>query len=141
MTHPTLRSCPSCAGFAPAAATTCPHCDSALATPRRFGRVLAQLLGSAGLAVTLMACYGAVAHPQAYPDGNCQADSDGDGACMPQDCNDADPAIYPGAEDNDGDTVDQNCDGVDGWRDPGSMADPATPATPETDPVAPAPSP
>ena len=53
-------------------------------------------------------------------DNNCNgklddaADVDGDdvGAC--QDCNDEDPLMFPGAEDQVGDQIDQNCDGLDG---------------------------
>ena len=44
-------------------------------------------------------------------------DGDGDGFFPPADCNDADPATYPGAPDEAGDDVDQNCDGVDGVQD------------------------
>lgn len=46
------------------------------------------------------------------------------------DCDDADAAIHPGASDNVGDDLDQNCDGVDGvdvdgdgWASPGSGGD------------------
>jgi len=41
-------------------------------------------------------------------------DGDGDGYFPPADCNDADPAIHPGAADPAGDGIDQNCDGIDG---------------------------
>jgi hypothetical protein len=40
-------------------------------------------------------------------------DADGDGATVPADCNDQDPAIHPGAVDVLDDGVDQNCDGHD----------------------------
>jgi len=41
-------------------------------------------------------------------------DFDGDGSADEDDCDSADPNIYPGAEDRYGDGIDQNCDGVDG---------------------------
>jgi PKD repeat protein len=41
-------------------------------------------------------------------------DGDGDGFFPPADCDDADDSVYPGAPDEAGDDVDQNCDGVDG---------------------------
>ena len=41
------------------------------------------------------------------------ADADGDGAARPFDCNDADPAIRPGAVDVPGDKIDQDCVGGD----------------------------
>ena len=129
---PALHTCPSCAGFVPAARPTCPHCDAPLATrspTRRLGRALATMLGAGAMSVTLMACYGAMPRHGEYADGTAcgsggEADRDGDGACTPQDCNDADPATFPGASDPDLDDIDQNCDGVDGWRDPGTVAAP-----------------
>ena len=39
-------------------------------------------------------------------------DNDADGSPVEEDCNDADPAIYPGATDVPCDQVDANCDGV-----------------------------
>ena len=42
-------------------------------------------------------------------------DDDGDGISPPADCNDDDDnAIYPGASDPVGDSIDQDCDGADG---------------------------
>ncbi|MCL4879691.1 MAG: thrombospondin type 3 repeat-containing protein [Anaerolineae bacterium] len=46
--------------------------------------------------------------------GPLPVDADGDGFAPPADCNDANPAINPGAADLTVDGVDQNCDGVDG---------------------------
>ena len=54
------------------------------------------------------------------------ADADGDGVIVggergtPQDCDDADPAAYPGAPELPGDGVDQDCDGADAPGDPGA---------------------
>ncbi len=41
-------------------------------------------------------------------------DFDGDGVQDQDDCNSADPSIYPGASDPFGDGIDQDCDGADG---------------------------
>lgn len=41
-------------------------------------------------------------------------DRDGDGTPTLQDCDDNNPDVYPGADDSVGDSVDNNCDGVDG---------------------------
>ncbi len=42
-----------------------------------------------------------------------QTDIDGDGAARPVDCNDADPALHPGAVDVLDDGIDQDCSGAD----------------------------
>lgn len=41
-------------------------------------------------------------------------DQDGDGYTNDVDCNDADPAVHPGARDRPGDGIDQDCSGADG---------------------------
>ena len=43
-------------------------------------------------------------------------DKDRDGYSPPEDCNDDDPSVHPGAEDAVGDNRDTNCDDVDGVR-------------------------
>jgi len=155
MTQP-LASCPACGGFTPAALAACPHCDAALPArrPRHLARALASLIGGGAVAITLMACYGAMPHHANDPGAvGCYheyggGDGDGDGHCAPQDCNDTNAMVFPGAEDPDLDSIDQNCDGVDGWRDPGAVATPppadvvdAGPAPVEPTPIATDPSP
>lgn len=42
-----------------------------------------------------------------------QSDADGDGHAPPSDCNDANPSVFPGAQDKPGDGIDQDCSGAD----------------------------
>jgi hypothetical protein len=74
---------------------------------------VAGVFASSAFAVTLMACYG-------LPPCQETADADRDGypICLdngglgqPEDCDDQNASIHPGAEDPPGDGVDQNCDG------------------------------
>ena len=122
-----MLSCTACGGLSPARCRACLHCEAPVA-PRRFGRLARALIGGGSL-VMLMACYGMTRPAQQGP--GC-ADGDHDGVCPPQDCDDGKPTVYPGAEDADGDGVDSNCDGVDGWRAPttGVATDPAPPTPP-----------
>ena len=46
--------------------------------------------------------------------GDDDFDQDGDGVDWPADCDDLDPAVYPGAVDSPDDGWDQDCDGLDG---------------------------
>ncbi len=115
----TLTSCDSCSGFLPSPASTCPHCGAAPSAPpqgRGIGGKILAAAGSGMVALTLMACYGG------GPDDYCR-DDDGDGFYSTQgcgdagvivDCDDNNADINPGAEDQEGDGIDQNCDGVDG---------------------------
>ncbi|TNE89776.1 MAG: hypothetical protein EP330_10225 [Deltaproteobacteria bacterium] len=48
-----------------------------------------------------------------------EVDDDNDGYSNFEDCDDSDASIYPGADDPEGDGIDQNCDGVDGIADSG----------------------
>jgi hypothetical protein len=109
-----LRTCPRCDGFVPARAARCPHCPG--------GGLLRVLAGT--FAMTLMACYGVSPRYMHAQGPNDCVDGDGDGVCAPTDCNDADKTVFPNAADSDGDGVDSNCDGVDGWRDPDVVATP-----------------
>ena len=53
------------------------------------------------------------------------ADADGWTVCgTPYDCNDADPAVHPEADDRPGDGVDADCDGVDPEPPPPSTTEP-----------------
>jgi hypothetical protein len=147
-----MLTCSRCGGLTPPdSSTTCLHCDARLRAPRWALRV-SSLLGPAG-AILLAACYGApgryyaVRDPGAPP-GATRYDHDRDGAAGPYacapgdaaceaqlaqlpppsdlDCDDASAARFPNAPDVDGDGIDSNCDGVDGWRDPRSVIQPVS---------------
>ena len=162
-----MLTCAACGGLTPTELPrTCLHCDAPLRRPPRWAVKLSALLGPTG-ALLLAACYGGAGRyhnpdPNA-PNGATRRDNDGDGAKGPYecgsyrgdecraelarrapppdlDCDDADRTRYPGAQDVDGDGIDQNCDGVDGWRDPSSVAvppesPPAKIATPPGEPT------
>jgi Putative metal-binding motif len=153
-----MLTCSACDGLTPAAASsTCLHCEAPLRRPPRWVLRFTKLLGPAG-AILLAACYGAPGRYRAErpmgPGGTTRVDRDGDGNLGPYtceqsrsaqcedelkrqaqppdvDCDDNDPKRYHGAADIDGDGIDQNCDGVDGWRDPNK------PTPIATDPPAP----
>ncbi|HVJ21294.1 MAG TPA: putative metal-binding motif-containing protein [Polyangiaceae bacterium] len=56
--------------------------------------------------------------------GGC-VDNDLDGACDTVDCDDTNPAVYPGASDPCGDGIDQDCDGADDSCAPANWTCPA----------------
>jgi hypothetical protein len=92
--------------------TVCPHCadESAPAVASRAPAVVAAVL-----AMGLVACNGgddSAPEPQALY-GVVVTDEDDDGYDAGADCDDADPAVHPGATETAGDGVDSNCDGND----------------------------
>lgn len=121
-----LVSCPRCDGFVPQSASKCPHCAAAKSSVwGTMSRAALAVVSGSALSVTLMACYGS-------PPCETGPDGDGDGigpeasgVCGPSefDCNGEDATIHPGADDAEGDGIDQNCDGVDGTRCLGSGTD------------------
>lgn len=69
--------------------------------------------------------YGPWTCTHAYDVARCQEAVRGLATLDDVDCDDHDPARYPGAADPDGDGIDQDCDGVDGRRDPATAVTPA----------------
>jgi hypothetical protein len=102
-----LRTCSGCGGLAPAARTSCVHCDRPL---RGLARAVAAIVGGGALMMTLAACYGVP--PKCDP----ADDKDGDGFCPKGrrvDCDDSQKDVHPGATDTPGDGIDQDCSGAD----------------------------
>ena len=110
---PGLTLCHRCLAVAPPAHAACPQCSGPLQPDRAVGRHgLAALLGLTVLAACgdkddtgnyAIALYGAE-----YTE-----DADGDGYEPPDDCDDSDASINPGAEETPDDGVDSNCNGDD----------------------------
>lgn len=117
-----LLSCPSCAGFVPPLASSCPHCAATLGAPA-FVRALAvgSALATSACFQTVVAIYGL---PPCELDEDVDVDGDGfapavgdDESCIGGadfDCDDNDDAVHPGADDVAVDDIDQDCNGVDG---------------------------
>ncbi len=90
----------------------CPHCGADAQRIRRAATTAAVVLGlmvagcddgdDSGKDSTVQALYGVTV-----------TDTDGDGYVQPEDCDETDDTIHPGAEETAGDGVDSNCDGDD----------------------------
>ncbi len=157
-----MLTCSTCSGLTPdGASLACLHCDAPLRIPPRWARRLSWVFGPVG-AVLLAACYGPAGRYHVRPDGPnaMRVDQDGDGslangaACDTRragyeqcerdrreikpdphaDCDDTDASRYPGAADLEGDGIDQNCDGIDGWRDPAVVVQPENATVPVSTP-------
>ena len=103
-----LFPCEHC-GAARRTATECPHCRR-LSTSGAAVRVASIAL----LGLGLTACDGDDDISVEPEYGVAVIDEDGDGWGVEEgDCDDADPAVYPGAEDTPDDGVDSDCDGED----------------------------
>ena len=63
------------------------------------------------LALVLLLATGCYVAPAPTTSNIKCTDLDGDTYCADIDCNDEDPAAYPGAQDPAKDNIDQNCDG------------------------------
>jgi hypothetical protein len=88
------------------------------------GEIVGQLSGGCGTNVNVncdavnnatvdgaFAAYYSDVAPILDPAGGC-TDADGDGSCVPDDCNDANAAVHPGAAEVCSDGIDNDCDGA-----------------------------
>ena len=120
-----MFTCSSCSSFVPPKLSVCPACRAEVvhSTGARVVAGVLTLAGGSVFAMTLTACYGAINEPY-YPDSgttgdapsSCTAatDTDADGYCGAEDCNDTNANIHVGATETIGDGVDSDCGGGDG---------------------------
>jgi hypothetical protein len=99
-------------------AGSCPFCTD---SPRSRRVGLGALVMGALTPVVLAACYGA---PPTYDstDSATPVDLDGDSFTADQDCDDTDDAVYPGAVEDCGDGIDNDCDTLIDDADPDCTA-------------------
>ncbi len=102
-------------------------CSHAQAVARTgWGRSLRTVLITGAIVLGLVAC--GRPHP-VEPLGtpycnDISWDLDGDGYCDGYDCDESDPERHADATDDEGDGIDQNCDGVDGVSPDGGFVGP-----------------
>lgn len=102
-----LTVCPDCG--TPRPGETCPHCQGrGSGSPSRIAGAAAVAL----LGLSMASCTGVGEEPVALY-GMPVTDEDGDGYMTPDDCDDFDDSVHPGATETAGDGVDSNCDGQD----------------------------
>jgi hypothetical protein len=96
-----LNRCEGCDALVPRSGV-CPYCTRALP---RWIATAATVIGGAGLAMTLSACYGAAYYPEQNvalpPPSTCAdatLDTDGDGHCQVYDCDESDPRVQTGCD-------------------------------------------
>jgi hypothetical protein len=99
-----LRQCASCGTHVRPGSCACPTCGASQCV--RGGSSAAAVL----LGITLAGC--AIVEPRPKY-GDALMDVDGDGFFEPDDCDDDDPDVHPGADEAVGDDLDSNCDGED----------------------------
>ncbi len=105
-----MVECPSCSRHIRTEERTCPFCRRPSTARRAF-----HVVGGVVTTLVLSACYGPPPGGGYYKDSGDTSDTgitdmDMDGFDSDVDCNDADPAIHPEAEEICDDTVDNDCD-------------------------------
>lgn len=101
-----MKPCSNCT--TPIPGRSCPHCGEKASSPRIPTAIAVLGLSMAALSPgCATAMYGIVSEEVVRPE---DGDLDGYGE---DDCDDANPDIYPGAQETAGDGVDSNCDGED----------------------------
>lgn len=110
-----LLRCACCGTHVRAEGHSCPCCggDKALKVVNTASVALLGLAMSGCVIFNPQPKYGIANTGEDTVEDSMATDADGDGFAVPEDCNDQDAAINPGATETPGDGIDANCDGAD----------------------------
>lgn len=99
--------CPRCGRHHRVLEERCPFCSRA-----GVARTITGVVTACVSSIVLMACYGAPPYDMKDTDTGLpdSSDIDGDGILSPEDCDDTNAAVHPGAVEDCKDLIDNDCD-------------------------------